>query len=156
MDPLVPFHTMLSHSLRECISKSFRTESIRKCTLTTINTRWEATRRVMAVKIIRLTHIIAIQMHLVAESCTICSSRSRRPVRKRLGTLSYIDNRLHITSHTELRKQTKTSDCTLSCRVRSRQVTKTLFDLTVKGQEWGGGCRHEHCSTSKTELCLVA
>jgi hypothetical protein len=27
------------------------------------------------------THKIAIQLHLVAESCTICSSRSRRPVR---------------------------------------------------------------------------
>jgi len=28
--------------------------------------------------------------HLVAESCTICSSRSRRPVRKLLDTPSYI------------------------------------------------------------------
>jgi hypothetical protein len=50
--------------------------------LTTINTRLEATQRVMATKLTRLTHKIAIQLHLVAESCTICSSRSRRPDRK--------------------------------------------------------------------------
>jgi hypothetical protein len=36
----------------------------------------------MAAKFTRLTHKIAIQLHLVAESYTICSSRSRRPVRK--------------------------------------------------------------------------
>jgi hypothetical protein len=38
----------------------------------------------MAAKLTRLTHKIAIQLHLVAESCTICSSRCRRPVRKLL------------------------------------------------------------------------
>jgi len=32
----------------------------------------------MIAKLTRLTHKIAIQLHLVAESCTICSSRSRR------------------------------------------------------------------------------
>jgi hypothetical protein len=57
-------------------------------TKTTINTRWEATQRVAAVKLTRLTNEIAIQLHLVAESCTICSSRSRRPVRKLLDTPS--------------------------------------------------------------------
>jgi hypothetical protein len=51
-----------------------------------INTRWEATHSVMAAKLIRLTHKIAIQLHLVAESCTICSSLSRWPVRKLLDT----------------------------------------------------------------------
>jgi len=30
-----------------------------------------------------------IQLNLVAESCTICSSRSRQPVRKLLDTLSH-------------------------------------------------------------------
>jgi hypothetical protein len=49
-------------------------------------TRREATQRVMAAKLTRLTHKIAIQMHVVAESCAICSSRSRRPVRKLLVT----------------------------------------------------------------------
>jgi hypothetical protein len=59
-------------------------------THTTINTRWEATQRVMAAKLTRLTHKIAIQLHLVAESCTICSSRSRRPIRTLLDTPSSI------------------------------------------------------------------
>jgi hypothetical protein len=54
-----------------------------------INTRWETTQSVMAAKHTRLTHKIAIQLHLVAESCIICSSRSRRPVRKLLDTPSY-------------------------------------------------------------------
>jgi hypothetical protein len=77
----------------EGVSKSFRIESITKQTTTatvTTNTRWEATQRVMASKLTRLTHKIAIQLHLVAESCTICSSRSRRPVRKLLDTPSYL------------------------------------------------------------------
>jgi len=44
----------------------------------------------MAAKLTRLTHKIAIQLHLVAESCATCSSRSRRPIRKLLDTPSYI------------------------------------------------------------------
>jgi hypothetical protein len=36
----------------------------------------------MAAKLTRLTHKIAIQLHLVTESCTICNSRSRRSVRR--------------------------------------------------------------------------
>jgi len=40
------------------------------------------------------THETAIQLHLVAESCTICSSRSRRPVRTVLDTLSYPSRRI--------------------------------------------------------------
>jgi hypothetical protein len=44
----------------------------------------------MAAKLTRLTHKIAIQLHLAEESCTICSSRARQPVRKLLDTLSYI------------------------------------------------------------------
>jgi hypothetical protein len=73
------------------VSESFRTESITKYTLTTINTGWETTQMVMAEKLTRMTHKIAIQPpHLVAESCTICSSRYRRPVRKLLDTPSCI------------------------------------------------------------------
>jgi hypothetical protein len=68
-------------AMYEGVSKSFRTESITKYRFTTINTRWEATQSVMAAKLTRLTHKMAIQLHLVAESYTICSSRSRRPVR---------------------------------------------------------------------------
>jgi hypothetical protein len=37
----------------------------------------------MAAKLTRLTHKTAIQLYLMAESCTICSSRSRLPARKR-------------------------------------------------------------------------
>jgi hypothetical protein len=66
----------------EGVSKRFRTES----TLTFGVTRREATQRVMATKLTRLTHKITIILHLVAESCTICSSRFRRPVRKLLDT----------------------------------------------------------------------
>jgi hypothetical protein len=73
----------------EGVSKSFRTGPITKYTLTTINTHSEATQRVMAAKLTRLTRKIAIQLHLVVESCTIYSSRSRRPVRKLLDTPSY-------------------------------------------------------------------
>jgi len=43
----------------------------------------------MAAKLTRGTYTIAIQLHLVAESCIICSSRSRRPVRSLLDTPSY-------------------------------------------------------------------
>jgi hypothetical protein len=44
----------------------------------------------MAAKLTRLTHKIAIQLHLVAESCTIFSSHSRRSVWKLLDTPSYV------------------------------------------------------------------
>jgi hypothetical protein len=44
----------------------------------------------MAAKLTRPTHKTAIQLHLEAESCTICSSRPRRPVRKLLGTHLYM------------------------------------------------------------------
>jgi len=43
----------------------------------------------MAVKLTRLTHKIAIKLHLVAQSCTTCSSHSRQPVRKLLDTPAY-------------------------------------------------------------------
>jgi hypothetical protein len=69
-------------NMYEGVSKSFRTESMTKYTLTFGITCWEATWRVIATKLIRLTHKIAIQLHLVAESCTSFSSLSRRPVRK--------------------------------------------------------------------------
>jgi len=43
----------------------------------------------MAAKLSRMTHKIAIQLHLLAESRTTCSYRSRWPVRKLLDTYSY-------------------------------------------------------------------
>jgi len=44
----------------------------------------------MAAKLTRLTHKIATQLHLLSESCTICSPRSRRPPRKLLDTPVYL------------------------------------------------------------------
>jgi len=46
--------------------------------------------RVTAAKLTRLTHKTPVQLHPVVESFTICSSRSRRPVRKLLDTSSYV------------------------------------------------------------------
>jgi len=43
----------------------------------------------MVVKFTRLTHKIAMQLHLLTKNCTIRSSCSRRPVRKLLDTPSY-------------------------------------------------------------------
>jgi len=43
----------------------------------------------MAAKLTRLTHKITMQLDLVADSCTLCSSHFRRSVRKLLDTPSY-------------------------------------------------------------------
>jgi hypothetical protein len=59
-------------------------------TCTTINTHWEATQRVMVAKLIRLSHKILIQLQLVAECHTICSSHSGWPVQKLLDTPLYL------------------------------------------------------------------
>jgi hypothetical protein len=47
----------------EGVSKSLRTESITKSTTT--NTHWEVIQRVMAAKLTRLAHKIAIQLHIM-------------------------------------------------------------------------------------------
>jgi len=44
----------------------------------------------MMTKLTRLTHKIAIQLHIVAESCTIYSSHFREPIWKCLATPSCI------------------------------------------------------------------
>jgi hypothetical protein len=46
----------------------------------------------MVVRLTRLTHKMAIELYLMAESSTSCSSRSRRPVRKLLNTSWYFFN----------------------------------------------------------------
>jgi len=74
--------------MRRCIQK-FPDWVDNETTAATINNCWEATQRVMAAKLTTLTHKIAIQLQLLAESCTICNSRCRRPVRKRLDAPSY-------------------------------------------------------------------
>jgi len=87
---LLPDKLPLNMLLYEGVSKSFWTELITKCTITTINTYWEVTQRVMVAKFTRLTHKIVIQLHLVTESHTICSSHSRQPFQKLLVTPSYV------------------------------------------------------------------
>jgi hypothetical protein len=107
------------------VSKSFRTESIMKYRLTTINTCWEATQSVTTAKLTRLTHKIATQLHLVAESCTICSSRSRRPVRKLLDTPSYV---------AEI--QTDEEYCTMRIRWTAQVArTGTVYKMLVGNPE---------------------
>jgi hypothetical protein len=113
----------------EGVSKSFRTESIKKSTTTTTtttNARWEVTQRVMAAKLTRLTHKIAIQVLLMAESFTVSSSRSRRPVRKLLDTPSYI-------------YVVKPVNCGLddlhSILVRTVQITFLFYHL-VQDERW--------------------
>jgi hypothetical protein len=77
-------------AMYEDVSKRFRTESITKYLLTFDIAHLEETQRVMVAKRTILTHKITIQLHLVAESCIICSSRSRWSVRKLLDTPSYV------------------------------------------------------------------
>jgi len=43
----------------------------------------------MAAKLNTLTHEISMRLHSVAQSCNICSSRSRRPVRILLDIPSF-------------------------------------------------------------------
>jgi hypothetical protein len=88
----------------------------------------------MAAKLTRLSHKIAIQLHLVAESCTICSSRSRRPVRKLLDTLSYMINDSMEQSHSS---EADSGSIVYSCRgagssitVSTRARLKILFCAT--------------------------
>jgi len=61
----------------------------------------------MAAKLTRLTHKIAIHLHLLAESCTICSSRSRWPVRK----LSDTPSMMYIFAFHNCRGYSETSFC---------------------------------------------
>jgi hypothetical protein len=93
-------HPLYIYIMQEDVSKSFRTESITKSVTTTRSTRWETIQRFMAAKLTRLTHKIATQLHLVTESCTLCSSRSRRPVRKLLDTPAYSHTHTH--THTRI------------------------------------------------------
>jgi hypothetical protein len=111
----------------ERVSRSFRTESITKYTLTTISTSWEAKQRVMEAKLTRVTHKIGIQLHLVAESCTICSSRSRRPVRKILDTPTY--NIRHNITITKSRIFRRSSDASFQDPVISVAGVATTSQL---------------------------
>jgi hypothetical protein len=62
------------------------------------------TKWVTVAKLTRLTHKIAIKLHIVAESCTICSSSSRRPVRILLDTPSCHDSLKSVSTLTRYMK----------------------------------------------------
>jgi hypothetical protein len=73
----------------------------------------------MTVKLTRLTHKIRIILHLVAESCKICSSRSSRTVRELLDTPSHL--------------YTGNICCSLSCHVKRTQLlVHTELDKDLK------------------------
>jgi len=69
------------------VSKSFRTESITNHQQQILVEK----RHKGPVKLTTPTDKIALQLHVVAESCTVCNSHSRRPVRKLLDTPSYLN-----------------------------------------------------------------
>jgi len=124
--------------LRRCIQK-FPDWVVTKYTLTAMNTRWEATQRVMAAKLTRLIHRIAIKLHLLAESCTICSSRSRLPVRKLLYTPSYnrvyqrvseiLNYRITIT---DIQPVSEKSDCNLAPSNNGTSLFWNNSDIHIK------------------------
>jgi hypothetical protein len=127
------FWTSLMSHIYEGVSKSFWTQRITKCTLTTINTSWEATQRVMATKLTTLTYKIAIQLRLVAESYTICSSGSRRPVRKLLDTLSYT---VHIMVYTLL---------FLTCLNLHYETSAVILKMFTSIKYWKLKIMHNNC-----------
>jgi len=97
----------------------------------------------MAAKIIRLSHKIATQLHLVAEGCTICSSRARRPVRKLLDTPSYLPVRnwkLYSRLCREFGRNGRTETATTcnvgSCYCRRRsELFRSLFQLLANSDK---------------------
>jgi hypothetical protein len=155
---------LFGETLYESVSRSFGTQSITKYTLTTLNTRREAAQSIMAAKLTRLTHKIAIQLHLVAERCIICSSRSRRPVLKLLDTPSYtIKNRealLEASREVCLQVNTEKTTHGVVCRQRNvghyhkllivnksyENVAKFKYLRTIHGKkdEVSGGWRRLH------------
>jgi hypothetical protein len=108
----------------------------------------------MAVKLTRLTNKIAIQPHLVAKSCTICSSRSRRPVRKLSDTLSYSKQALDTLSVKILPKGACSSPAPVwnrrpRCAEDMKIGQKGLFRPKKGGKHYAppviGNRRHFHC-----------
>jgi hypothetical protein len=102
----------------------------------------------MAAKLARLTHKIAIQLHLVAESCNICSSRSRRPVRKLLDTPSCIAKEISL-----LYKQSNgyCASCVRSGAMKmcgGRESVVHLFAVQLDIEIWKINYRKKKCHKS--------
>jgi hypothetical protein len=111
----------------------------------TINTRWEATQRVMEAKLTILTHRIAIQPHLVAESYAVCSFPCRRTVRKLLDTPSYTSQHRNRVCYS----YRKISFCAPVCLFDMFWCTVELPCCIQNFPDWSPGTR----TTNGTALC---
>jgi hypothetical protein len=97
----------------------------------------------MAAKLTRLTHKIKLQLLLVAESCTICRSCSRRPVRKPLDTPSYMTVWFQVVLYVSI--LSRTCDCsTVYIRYHNRGTAATHHTHAV-----------EYCQSSNSRLLGV-
>jgi len=83
----------------------------------------------MATKLTRLTHKIAIQLNLAAERCTICSSRSRRPVRKSLDTPSYVTG-IVVTKFWQRRMRSQHVENKIKPNVKTNYFLYIKFNVT--------------------------
>jgi len=77
----------------------------------------------MAAQLTRLTHKVVIQLHPVAQNCTICSSRSRRPVRKLLDTPSCYHDTVHRYSYQQV--------CRGKAKLTLSRCMKTVIVKTI-------------------------
>jgi hypothetical protein len=84
----------------------------------------------MEAKLTRLTHEIAIQLHVMAESCTICSSRFRRPVRELLVIPS--------------------------CVTILQHSSRTIRAGCLSGVGWGGGGRTENSELKNVMYKIIS
>jgi hypothetical protein len=78
----------------------------------------------MAATVTRLTYKIAIQLNLMTEICTVCSSRSRRPVQKRLDTPSYI---IHLPLNDGPQKEERWRRGNLRINISSRSCLNSFY-----------------------------
>jgi hypothetical protein len=92
----------------------------------------------MAAKLAWMTHKIVIQLHLVAESCTICGSHTRQLIGKLLDTPSYINDVVISPLETGTRLSQKVNDffpLSICTKEEMREVIRFLFAEGVKPVE---------------------
>jgi hypothetical protein len=85
----------------------------------------------MAAKLTRLTHKIAIQIHLVAEGCTICSSRTRR----QSGNFSIYSRKGDHTLEGHINTSAWYSGCVIKLTVVLLKILSALKCQLVKKQQ---------------------
>jgi len=94
-------------------------------------------------KLTTLTHKIAIQLCLVTESCTISSSRSRRPVREILDTTSY------------LLRGCVALGVLLTTFIRFHYECYFVEELRKTGNRFNSSVRDKHGYTEQVSACLA-